>query len=448
MKKTGAIVLSLMLFSALAAWSAGSAEKAAGGLVNLTYSGWGSPNEKAVTQSAIDMFNKRNPDVRVAYLYIPSDYNTKLATLAAADQLPDAFMFYKTTTAKWGEQGKLLDLTALLSRDTEITESKLIPNALLRVGAGGNVVGMKICEEVFATYYNVDMFTQAGVAVPPATADKAWSWDEFVETAKKMTLDQNGNNATSPGFDAQNIKQYGVMFNRWMWSLFLDSNGTSLVTADKSRLNLTDPLVADAIQKLADLINVHHVAPTPTSEKNLPSAAVALQSRRAAMALDGQWIQLDLGASGMNFDVGVLPKLKAPSTVQFGEAIVISGQTKHKDASWRLLKWMVNPESSLEAYRSGLWMPIVKDWYTKPDLLDRWATVKPGHSAGFKTAVLDVLLRYGKNNYGYWLKNAEEIDWAIISPALDSVWLGKRSAAEAFAGAADQANQRFQGVYN
>ncbi len=414
--------------------------------VYLTYAGWGTANEKNVTQKAIDSFNEKNENVKVFYMHIPTDYSTKMATLAAANQLPDVFMFFKDISAKWGEQGFLFNLKELLEKDKDIDESKLIPNALLKI-SDDKVMGIKICEEVFANYYNVDMFREAGVEMPPAAADKAWSWDRFVEICKRMTLDENGNNALSPNFDPDSIKQYGVRFNRWMWSLFFNSNQTSIVTSDKSKLNLTDPAVTESVQMLADLINVHHVAPTLTEEKDIPNPSVALQSRKVAMDLDGQWINVDLGTAGMNFDVGVLPKVKVPSTEQFGEMIVMSGQVRHREEAWKLLKWMINPEVNIDIYKSGLWMPIVKEWYTDPQLLARWATVKPGHPSGFKTAVVDVLLEHGYNNHGYWLKNSQEIN-VDINAALDDVWLGLKSTADAFRELEPKIAKKYKGVYD
>lgn len=38
-------------------------------------------------------------------------------------------------------------------------------------------------------FYNKDMFDAANVEYPPTNADEAWSWDEFVEVAKQLTLD-------------------------------------------------------------------------------------------------------------------------------------------------------------------------------------------------------------------------------------------------------------------
>ena len=50
-------------------------------------------------------------------------------------------------------------------------------------------------------YYNKKIFDEAGVPYPPTKWTEAWTWDEFVNVAKKLTKDKNGNNALSPNFD-------------------------------------------------------------------------------------------------------------------------------------------------------------------------------------------------------------------------------------------------------
>ncbi|MBJ8192647.1 sugar ABC transporter substrate-binding protein, partial [Bacillus cereus] len=101
------------------------------------------------------------------------------------------------------------------------------------------------------------------------------TWEQFLETAQKLTIDKAGNNALSPNFDASNIKQYGVRFDTWMWHLLVPSNNASVISDKGDSLNLESPDVIEAVQKMADLINVYHVAPSPTQSKNIPSPAVA-----------------------------------------------------------------------------------------------------------------------------------------------------------------------------
>ena len=60
--------------------------------ITLRYAGWGSNSEKKATQKVIDKFEEEHPNIKVEYLHIPTDYNTKLTTMMAAGQEPDVAM--------------------------------------------------------------------------------------------------------------------------------------------------------------------------------------------------------------------------------------------------------------------------------------------------------------------------------------------------------------------
>lgn len=413
--------------------------------VTLTYASWGSPNEKLVQERIVAKFMEKYPWITVNYLFVPGDYVKRLTTLYAANKAPDVFVLYKHTALQWAEQGKIYNLNEFLKQDEDINEDMLIPNAVM-YWAPNKIAGIKVAEEAFALYYNKEMFNEAGVDLPPSRAEEAWTWDEFVHHAKLLTLDEDGNNALSPSFNPNEIKQYGVRFNNWAWHLFVPSNEASVIAQDGRGLNLEDPAVIDAVQRLTDLIYVHHVAPSPIQEKSLPTPDIALQSKKVAMDLNGQWVQLDLAATGIDYGVGVLPKLKKSVTVQFGEPHVMSQTSKHPKEAWLFYKWLLDTESALDMHASGLWMPTMKDYYTEQELIDKWATVSPGHAEGYKDAVMRQTLENGVNSYDYYVKNIEKIN-AILNPALDQIWLGKKNVKEAFGSIMPKINAEFRGTY-
>ncbi|WP_256710693.1 sugar ABC transporter substrate-binding protein [Paenibacillus sp. FSL H8-0548] len=413
--------------------------------VILTYASWGTLNEKEAKERMITQFMEKYPWITIQHIHEPGEYIKKLTTMYASNKAPDVFMLYKHTALQWAEQGKLYNLKKFLEVDAEINEDSLISNAVM-YWERDKVAGIKVAEEAFALYYNADLFQEAGVALPPAKAENAWSWEQFLLAAKKLTLDRNGHNALSPDFDVNQITQFGVRFNSWMWYLMVPSNDASVISPDGSKMNLDDPAVIDAVQKLADLIYVHHVAPSPIQSKNLPQPALALQSRKIAMDLNGQWVQIDLGAANVNYGVGVLPKLKTSKTIQFGEPLVMSSTTRHPEEAWLFYKWQLDAENSIDLHRGGLWMPLLKDYYTKPELIARWADLNPGHPAGYQDAVMRQTIQNGVNSYDYYLKNNENIN-AVLQPALDQVWLGKKNVKEAFESVADKMKIAFRGTY-
>jgi len=72
--------------------------------------------------------------------------------------------------------------------------------------------------------YNKDLFDEAGLAYPPTKhgapyvdaegKEHPWDMNTLRDLAMKLTVDKNGNDATSPNFDPQNIVQFGFM-NQW-----------------------------------------------------------------------------------------------------------------------------------------------------------------------------------------------------------------------------------------
>jgi len=417
-------------------------------LVRLKYTFWGSPQEKKAQEGAIEQFNKKYEGrIQVEGVHIPTSYDEKLTTMIAGNEAPDvAFLESATLAYPLAEEGKLLNLVEFLEVDPEMNMDAIVPNIEF-YWAPDKMLGIGAAPEVFQLFYNVDMLAEAGVEAPPADPANAWDWDTFVENAKKLTIDQNGNNALSPDFDPNKIQQYGVNVPLWWgtWGSFVIANGGDFVTAD-GKLGLTQPEAIEAIQRVSDLINVHHVAPSPVQAKSLPAPSVSLQTKKVAMAIDGAWVNLDFGVSKVNYAVGALPKMNDGSkSLVVTAAVGIFSSTQHPDEAWTFLKHMINPDNVSDLITSGLWMPAMKDWYTDAAKLSGWAEGNAGHPAGFKENAVGNML----NGHGHPTPTSYVIDFNKImdkvNPALDKVWLGEMSAEEALKSVEAQAQAEVKG---
>ena len=64
-------------------------------------------------------------------------------------------------------------------------------------------------------YYNKELFDEADLEYPPTAYGEPyadgdpWDMDKVAELAKILTVDANGNDATSPDFDPENVVQWG-----------------------------------------------------------------------------------------------------------------------------------------------------------------------------------------------------------------------------------------------
>jgi len=415
--------------------------------VTLRLTLWGSPSEVETYQKAIDRFRQSHSHVTVKLEHIPTDYDTKLTTMVAGNEEPDVAMMESGSIAfPLAEQGKFLNLQPYLDADPGFGAENLVPN-ISYYSEPGNLVGIAPGPETFSLYYNVDMLKEAGVTPPSAKASEAWTWDQFVEAAKKLTIDENGRNASESGFDPKKIKQFGVNgANGWWgaWSNFVYGNGGDFVSADGKTFGLNQPEAVEALQKVADLVNVHHVSPSPVQSKNVPGTNVALQTKKVAMVIDGQWANFDLGNTSVNYDVAPLPVLKTPVTTVVCGMFSVFQSTKHPEEAWELVKALTDPEGTLELNHKGLWMPAQKSWYEDPALIAKWTADSKGRTPGYKDAVIDMMLSHSHQTPTGYVKNFNKI-MDIVNPALDKVWLGEQTAQQAMDGIAAKAQEQVQG---
>lgn len=414
--------------------------------ITLRMTVWGSPEEVAPYKKAIQNFEAKYTNVKVELQHIAADYDTKLTTMVAGNDVPDIAMMESGTIAfPMAEQGKFYNLQEFLDTDADIRPDTLVPNITYSLEPG-NVIGIGPGPESFGLFYNEDLFKEAGIEPPPSNVADAWTWDEFVGVAKKLTVDTNGKTAADPDFDPKKIKQYGVNLSTWwgVYSNFIYSNGGDFISADGKTFGLNQPEAVEALQKISDLMNVYHVSPSPVQSKNIPATNVALQTKKVAMTVDGQWASAGLAQSKFNFNVGVMPVMKEPVTTVVCGMFSIFKSTKHPQETWELLKALLDPEASIDMLTAGTWMPSPKEWYTDPALLAKWTDNLEARPSGYKEAIVDVILTKGHQTPTGYVKNFNNI-MDIVNPALDKVWLGQQTAQEAMDSIAVKAQAQIKG---
>lgn len=457
--RVSAVVLALIAILALAtactapastggaATTAGDSGSAgAGDQIVLEMTTWGSPAEQAGWEAQAAKYQEQtNGRVRVNVQGIPTDYDAKMMTMIAGGEEPDVAMMESASIAfPLAEEQRFINLKPLLDSDPDLSADKLVPNVQYTLDPE-TVIGLGPGPETFLLYYNEELFSAAGVEPPPSSAEEALTWEEFVEIAKLMTLDEEGRNANDPNFDPERIKQYGVTFGTWwgVYSNFIFSNGGDWLSPDGTTFALNQPEATEAIQALADLINVHHVAPNAAQSESIPALNVAMQTGRVAMAIDGQWASQDLALAGVPYNVAVLPVFDEPVTTVVLGMFAIFDSTEHPDDAWDLVKAMLDPSASLDLYKTGLLMPAQLAWYEDPELKTQW-TDHPSRPSGYDGAAIDMLLNHSHQTpTGYVVNFSQIMD--VVNPALDLVWSGEQTAQEAMDSIAEQAQALVNG---
>ena len=153
------------------------------------YSFSATPDYEDQLNEMVDSFEKENKDIKVDVELVPfNDYFTKLQTLMAGDQAPDVFELNYENFVSYAEKGALLDLGKYIEDDKDFDSSELNKEAFEAYQYDGKQYGMVESFSNVVTFYNKDLFDEAGIDYPT----KDWTWSDEVAAAKKLTnVDKN-----------------------------------------------------------------------------------------------------------------------------------------------------------------------------------------------------------------------------------------------------------------
>jgi multiple sugar transport system substrate-binding protein len=429
------------------------AEAPAAEVTNIQFSGWGNEEEDQGVQAAIKVFEEQNGGtVKVEWLHIPDTnvYPDKILAMAAAGAPPDTGFIINGVLRTWVKEGLLLDITDMLKADPVIGVPGYFiePQEEQRCSYDGRWYGIGSCWVAPHVYYNAESFEEAGIEPPTNNASEAWTWSTLLENARKLTVDTAGKHPGESGFDPESVDRYAIQWPTWSIPLHaaIQSNGGQWLDSETQLLALDTPEATEALQAVADLMLVEHVMPQAAAMESLGmSNTQMLENKKLAMAVDGSWALSWITKINAPLGTAVLPMIDAPATDMQAHLHSAFKATTKPEASWQWLSFLATEFYQLLFLRMGLWLPSQTALMTDEGL-KKWMTLRtaPGegvHPEGFEKIVTEYVPQYGKVLYmppGYPKADA------IITPALDAIWIGDKTAAEAMAEAVPEANAILQ----
>ncbi|MEU6715860.1 extracellular solute-binding protein [Nonomuraea sp. NPDC046802] len=432
------------------ATACGGGSGSAGNATQLQFMFWGSTFEKAAIERMLKQYEQKNAGAKVKPLFTPDEYDVKLNTLVAGNNLPDAGYVPMSMSFRLGEQGKLVNLFPYLKKYPQL--AGYLRDAYLWTGQD-NLHAIATANESMLLWYSKSAVAAAGVA-PPAEAASAWTWDQLVENAYKLTVDQNGKHPDESGFDPKQVRQFGISISFTYgaaWYGFLRGNGVDFADEAGKKCLLDTPEAIQVFQNLQDLVYKHRVAPGPgqlaATGDDVPGTNILLKTKRVAMVVDGHWSLLDMNESKVDYGMGVLPKYKEPFTAsQVAGASAVFAGSKHEQEAVELLAFHNDPRN-VDLFAKGLWMPQEKKYYEDQAAIDSW-TKNDQHPPEFRTAVVDYARDHGVPDLRNRLKNMSAIASDALTPALQEIETGKRPAGEILKAAAPKITSMLQGWHH
>ncbi|MFE5322997.1 ABC transporter substrate-binding protein [Paenibacillus sp. NPDC056579] len=193
--------------------------------VTLRIAWWGGQARHDYTLKVIELYQKKNPNVKIEAEYASfDDYWKKLAPQAAANGLPDIIQMDMSYISQFGGRGQLEDLRPYTTNG-KLDTSAVNANTLKSGEYDGKLYQIPLGVNALGATVDPDIVTKAGATMPA----KTWTWDDMEALAGKLK---------SNGKLLADYLRYDVYFPYYLRTIdqkMYSADGTSLgYTDDKA----------------------------------------------------------------------------------------------------------------------------------------------------------------------------------------------------------------------
>jgi multiple sugar transport system substrate-binding protein len=393
-------------------------------VVQIQHAHWGRPIQGEAWQQCLDFFMERFPYIEVERIHIPSNYPDKMMTAFAAGTGPDVLRISGQMVDVLALQGSLLALEPFIEQ-SGIDLDEWVPGVWEYGFWKGHQYLLPVFWVTSVVAYNKDLFDAEGLDYPT----KEWTQHEFRDIAIALSK------RTESGLP----EQYGCQLNRGNQYLAVWAHQNGGETFDRdicpTEYHWDHPKTIEALQFLADLVNVDQAAPTIADEQ---AGLAGFTSGRIGMGICGPWDWLMYNAEA-DFEWGLV---ETPSNVgefrptSWTGQMAINAETEKTDAAWEFLHFCTTSETGQGVLCEKLVMCPV----TRALQLKLWPRICQFINVPDGTVVTDLYdapVMHFNPTGPTWA----EVRNTYLNPAFEEILLGNRKASEVLPEIADQVNE-------
>ena len=322
----------------------------------------GKPEELAVISSQVEEFNASQDEIVVKLVNIPeAEYTAQVRAAGLAGKLPDLLDLDGPTLANFVWNGWMIPLDEYVSDELR---ADLLPSIIAQgtYPPDGKLYAIGVFDSGLAIWGNRSYLERAGVRIPTGV-DDAWTLVEFDKALRKLAalpevkwpLDLKLNYGAGEWFT------YG-------FSPIIQAFGGDLI--DRSTWKAQGTL--DGIASVLGMTLFQHwikegwVVPASAGDDAFYG------KKRAALAWVGHWMY-EPHTKGLGDDLVLLPmpKLGAGCRAVTGMgswAWGITSTSKHPDAAWKFLKYLLRPDQILRMTAANGAVPARKSAIAQSEL--------------------------------------------------------------------------------
>jgi multiple sugar transport system substrate-binding protein len=329
------------------------------GNIQLVYQDFSSSWFPGMAHQLLAQFHSAHPDISVFYIPDPANVVEQMPIDMQAGTAADVFQGCCTHFPDWAQRGYTLDLRPYVARDLDqATIGDWDPVQYRALFApDGKQFGLPKYHGALALYYNKDLFDRYQVDYP----DASWTHDDYRHAMMQLTHDRDGDGKTDLWGSMMDVYWDRVQMHVNAWGgHFVDPN-------DRTISRMADAEALAALEWLrARMWDDRVMATLPDVDRLIPADAFVAQ--KVAMVEDGSWSLKNI-LSRATFRVGLAPLPSGPArkvTLATTDGFGIFAGTKHPDAAWELVKFLISKDYGRAMAKAAFLQParasIVEDW--------------------------------------------------------------------------------------
>jgi multiple sugar transport system substrate-binding protein len=307
-----------------------------------------------MAQQMLDEFHATHPNIRVYYNLDPESNEFEEKSLAdlQTGTAPDVFQGCCSFLPIWAQKGYLLDLRRYVQADLdratiEDWDPVQYDSFFTRDGIQ---YALPKYHGALALYYNKDLFEQSGVDFP----DDRWTHEDYLAAMKRLTRLGVWGSMVDIAWE-----RLQVHVNAW--------GGHFVDPSDPTKSRMADPAALQAFEWIRARMWDDKVMATALDVQSKGTQA-AFIAGQLAMVEDGSWALKNILANA-NFRVGLAIFPAGPArraTLATTDGFGIYAGTKHPEAAWELLKFLISKEYGRAMAKAQFLQParasLVEEW--------------------------------------------------------------------------------------
>lgn len=270
----------------------------------------------------------------------PSMYEATQLGLISAEHSPYDVVMMAEWIVTFASLGRLVPVDSVM---TSKDKAGLYPASVHKCTYRGHVYGFPLSQSTEALYVRTDLMKKAGVREP--TVAKPWTWEEFLEAAKKMTK--------HPVYGyALKAARYTISAYQFQDLSYQAGIGVNGITDAGNKVVLRSPRGFEAMRFYNGL---RTAGVMPQGVLNFEETEIQTLFLQGSLAIAQNWNYMYSLAQTPSQSKVVGKFIAAPLPYKVRQGVLIGGwqstvpvSAQHQEEAMRWIRWISTPEMNLE----------------------------------------------------------------------------------------------------